>query len=155
MKSVSLAIAVSLTGWSERTFWRKCQAGGMQYEIRGGKSSIPFELIAGHITLPLADEDLHIIELADAGNADAQNDFGLLLLAHARPKSALRWLKLAARQEHANAMQELGRCYITGLGTSRDEHLGMMWIARAAAAGHCIARGQIDEMFRCFTAQAH
>jgi len=38
-------------------------------------------------------------------------------------------------------MQWLGHCYINGRGVPKDEHLGIMWIAKAAAQGHVIAQG--------------
>jgi TPR repeat protein len=39
-------------------------------------------------------------------------------------------------------MQLLGMCYMGGKGVPRDEHLSVMWIARAAAQGHAIAQAQ-------------
>jgi TPR repeat protein len=41
-------------------------------------------------------------------------------------------------------MQWLGHCYINGKGVQKDENLGVMWLAKAAALGHVIAQGQMN-----------
>ena len=56
------------------------------------------------------------------------------------------WLELAAKQQLADAMQLLGRCYLEGNGLTKDENLAIMWIAKAASLGHSIALAQIQSI---------
>ncbi|SCC95934.1 Sel1 domain protein repeat-containing protein (fragment) [Thiomonas sp. X19] len=41
-------------------------------------------------------------------------------------------------------MHWLYQCYMKGLGVERDENLAMMWLNKAAAHGHAIAKAQAD-----------
>ena len=81
---------------------------------------------------------------ADSGDAEAQNDIGQFFAIAGQPKAALYWLQLAAQQDHADAMQWLGRCYVGGDGVPMNVNLGFMWIAKAAAKGHVIAQAQVS-----------
>jgi len=71
---------------------------------------------------------------------------GQLCLAARRFEGARYWLELAARQDYPNAMQTLGRCYLAGDCVPKDENLGLMWIAKAAATGHAIAQAQMQAL---------
>jgi TPR repeat protein len=46
----------------------------------------------------------------------------------------------------------MGRAYAEGTGVPRDDNLGVMWIAKAAAGGHLISQAQISGMIRAVTA---
>lgn len=80
---------------------------------------------------------------ADQADAGAQTDVGQMLYLRGCHAAAVYWLRLAADQGDTDAMQCLGRCYAAGEGVARDENLALMWIAKAAAAGHFIAREQM------------
>jgi len=134
-----------LTGWSERTFWRRFADGSIKRDTNSaaGKSMVEFESIKPHICIPLGSSDYPLIEAADGGNAQAQTDLALLFLSNNRVKQALTWLEAAAKQEYPAAMRLMGACYIEGQGVGRDDNLGMMWIARAAAGGDRISQAQM------------
>jgi len=145
MEFINITTATSLTGWSERTFWRRFADGSIKRDTNSaaGKSMVDFESIKPHISILLVADDYSLIEAADAGNAEAQTDLALLFLSHNKIKQALTWLETAARQEYPAAMRLMGACYIEGQGVNRDDNLGMMWVARAAAKGDQISQAQM------------
>lgn len=143
---ISLPAAITLTAWSERTFYRKFANGSMARETENGRSAIPFDLIKPHLCIPLEPEDLSVVESADAGDAEAQNDLALIFLSNDKPKGAIYWLELAAKRDFADAMNLLGRCHISGSGVPKDENIGIMWLAKAAALGHVISLRQMESM---------
>ena len=152
MKYVSLQATITLTEWSERTIRRRIADGTLPYTdsltVGGGqnKTMIDFEAIKNAICISLEDDDLELIEAADAGDASAQNDLAMLFLEHDKPKSAIYWLELSVKQNFADAMQHLGNCYLKGYGVSKDHNLAIMWIAKAASLGHAIADQQIKSL---------
>lgn len=155
MELISLAAAITLTEWSERTFWRRFADGSVKRELESsgnGKSMVHLESVEAHITIPLAAEDLTLVQQADRGDAVAQNDLALIFLAGGKPRGAIYWLELAAKQDHADAMHWLARCYLDGNGVAPDHHLGLMWLSKAAAHGHRISQGQLQVMQERFTA---
>lgn len=139
MDLITLAAAITLTEWSERTFWRRITDGAIERLSRNGKAMIRFEAIAPYLCLPLEGEDLQLLERADAGEAAAQSDLALFFMQHGKRKGALTWLSLAAKQQDANAMYLLGRYYIDAPGAETDENLGLMWLAKAACYGSQMA----------------
>jgi TPR repeat protein len=146
VECISLAAAITLTQWSERTFWRKFSDGTMARSTGSGKAMLSFASIEAHLCMPLTLEDIAVLERADAGDAEAQNDLALLFLANNKPKGAIYWLEAAIKQDHAGAMYTFGRCHIEGCGMPANEDLGIMWIARAAAHQHLIAQAQMQAM---------
>jgi len=149
MQLVSLQAATTLTEWSVRTIRRRLADGNLQYAADNEayyKTMICFDSIKPDICIALAPEDIELIKSADAGDATAQNDLALLFLEQNKPKSAVYWLELAAKQQLSDAMQLLGCCYLTGNGLSKDDNLAMMWIAKAASLGHPIALAQIQSI---------
>jgi hypothetical protein len=143
---VSLPAAITLTGWSERTFWRRFAEGALERQTVKGGSVVRFAVIKPHLCIPLAIDDFAVLESAEAGSAEAQNDLALIFLANGKPKGAHYWLELAARQGYTDAMNLLGRCYLGAEGVAKDENIGMMWISKAAALGHLISQGQMQGM---------
>lgn len=102
--------------------------------------------IGPHICIPIGADDFAMIEHADAGEAQAQADLGVLFLAHGQSESAIYWLELSAKQNCANGMYLLGRCYIDGEVVSADENLGVMWIAKAASMNHTISKALMNSI---------
>lgn len=155
MELISLAAAITLTEWSERTFWRRFADGSVKREMESsgnGKSMLQLDSLRPHITIPLAPEDLALVQQADRGDAAAQSDLALVFLASGRTRGAIYWLELAARQDYADAMHWLARCYLDGNGVAPDDHLGLMWLSKAAAHGHRISQAQLQVMRDRFTA---
>jgi TPR repeat protein len=152
---ISLAAAITLTEWSERTFWRRFADGSVKREVESGgngKSMVHLESIEAHFAIPLAPEDLALVQQADRGDPSAQNDLALIFLAGGKTRGAIYWLELAAKQDCADAMHWLARCYLDGNGVAPDDYLGLMWLSRAAAQGHLISQGQLQAMRDRFTA---
>jgi hypothetical protein len=152
MTYVSLQAAMTLTEWSQRTIRRRIAEGALPFINRsaagGGqnKTFIEFEALRAAVCIPLGDDDMALLEAADSGDAQAQNELAMLFLEHHKPKSAIFWLELAAKQNLADAMHHLGSCYLKGVGVAQDNHLAIIWIAKAAALGHPIACRQIDSI---------
>jgi TPR repeat protein len=145
---VSIATAVTLTGWSERTFWRRLADGSVQRsaESANGRNMVRFDSIKMHLCVPLDADDILLICDADNGSAEAQVDLAILFMSYGKFKQAIAWLELAIKRDHAGAMHWLGRCHVEGNGVPKDENLGLMWIAKAAVQGHVISQGQMQAM---------
>jgi hypothetical protein len=150
MQFINIATAMTLTGWSERTFWRRFADGSVRRDTSSaaGKSMVEFDSIKPHMLIPLGVEDYSLVQAADAGNAEAQTDLALLFISHHKLKQGIAWLEAAVKQEHAAAMRLMGRCHIDGQGVDRDDNLGMMWLARAAAKGDLIAQAQMGAILQ-------
>jgi TPR repeat protein len=151
---ISLAAAITLTDWSERTLRRKLAEGSITRAPENGsngKSLIHFDSISEQVCVSLESEDLSVLIKADAGDAEAQSDMALIFLSSNKFKSAIYWLELAAKQAHPDAMHWLGRCHIDGNGVPKDENLGIMWLSKAAAHGHLISQAQMQAMRNRFT----
>ena len=144
MQFISLPAAITLTKWSERTFWRKFADGSLARETVNGKAMISFDLIKPHLCLALSPEDLSVLASAVAGDAEAQNEMALIFLANKKPKGAIYWLEQAAKQGCADAMNLLSQSYMTGSGVPQDENMGMIWLAKAATQGHLISQCQMQ-----------
>lgn len=149
MQHLSLQAATTLTEWSIRTIRRRLADGTLQCAADNEayyKTMICFDSIKPDICIALAPDDIELIKIADSGDATAQNDLALLFLEQNKPKSAVYWLELAAKQHCTDAMHLLGRCYLDGKGLPKNDNLGIMWIAKAASLGHPIALAQIQSI---------
>lgn len=146
MTYITLNTAVSLTGLSKRTLWRRIADGQLQ-ALGGGEQGdhtrILLDDVIARCSLKLGQDDLALIEQADMGEADAQCDLALLFLQQGLPVEAVHWLGLAAKQNYPEAMHQLGRCHIAGHGVDPNEAVGIEWISRAAALGHGTARHMV------------
>jgi TPR repeat protein len=98
-------------------------------------------------------EEVALLAQADAGDAEAQSDIGEMFMSSGRHEAGRYWLELAAEQGHANAMQCLARCYLSGQGAPKDENMAIRWLADAAARGHFIAREQMRALREGFFAE--
>lgn len=147
MQYISVQTASALTGRTERTFRRWATEGGRmrrgQIDSRG-RATVALEDVLPDIGLVLEPGDVELFCLADAGDAEAQNDLALVFMSAGKHEAAVYLLQLAAAQEHADSMHWLGRCYIDGSGVQRDQALGISWLAKAAAKGHVISQAQLD-----------
>lgn len=148
MQSVSISTAAALIGQSERTLRRRIADGSVfrAAESTVNRTLIAFDAIRDQIAMPLTSEEIELIFSADGGNAEAQNDLALLFLSRGKARHAIYWLKLSAKQNYADAMHWLGRCYIEGNAVAVDENMAMMWLSKSAAHGHKISQAQIQSI---------
>jgi hypothetical protein len=150
---INLATAATLTLWSKRTIWRRISDGtlartGGDDVLDDKKTKIQLETIKSYICVPMDMSDYELVEQADAGCPEAQSDLALLFMSHDKMESAVYWLELAAKQNYTGAMHLLGRYYIDGKGGQKNENVGMMWIAKAAAMGHVLSQELMHAVFR-------
>lgn len=90
------------------------------------------------------DEDLGkamklLYDSAEEGYAEAQFYLSMLLILtedEDRIDEAIDYLRKAAKQEHADAMYFLGKCYQSGKLVDQDEELGRYWLDKAKEAGY-------------------
>ena len=53
---------------------------------------------------------------------------------------AVKWYRMAAEQNHANAQNNLGECYYDGQGVEKDYEEAVKWCRKAAEQGHMKAQ---------------
>ena len=145
MSFISLNTAISITGLSRRTLWRRIADGSLRQEgggremPPGAATRVALDDVLALSPLKLAAEDRALIEDADAGGPEAQCDLALLLLGQDQAAEAVAWLRKAAQNLYPEAMHWLGRCHVAGTGVAADEAVGIDWIAQAARRGHATA----------------
>lgn len=149
MQTISLDAAVVITEKSRRTWWRRIAEGTVTRRAgdERGRAMVSWAEIAPHVCIPMTSEDCEFMLRADASDADAQNDIGQLFSLAGKHEAALYWLQQAAQRKNPDAMQWLGSCYLSGKGVSKDDNLGVMWIAKAASCGHVIAKAQMEALW--------
>ena len=88
--------------------------------------------------------------LAEEGNADAQNNLGVMheegLGVVQDYAEAVRWHQLAADQGNVYAQSNLGFMYATGYGVTEDYETAHMWFNIAASNGLEKARASLEEI---------
>jgi TPR repeat protein len=72
----------------------------------------------------------------DTGEGRAQND-----------EEAVKWLRYAAEQGHAEAQFALGTSILYGKGVSKDEQEAVKWYRKAAEQGHVIALLSLGKIY--------
>ena len=147
---ISIDTASIITERSKRT-WQRRLASGVERVLEDLRGRAMIRLVDVHpfICVPLSDYDISALVLADSGSAAGQCDIGQVFDLLGKHEIAIYWWRQAAEQGYAEAMQCLGSAHAEGRGVSVDENLALMWIARAAAQGHLIARAQIDGLLPC------
>lgn len=140
-------IAALVLGKSERTLKRWCDEGVLQSRAEAsGRAMVCLSGVLSRLGRAPDPELAELILEADHGNAAAQNDLGMLLLKEGISNGAFALFQQAAQQNDPDAMHWLYRCYQQGLGVERNENLAMMWLHKAAAHGHAIAKAQADAL---------
>ncbi len=144
--AVSLATTIAITELSRRTWWRRISAAAVQRldNDSRGRTMLCWADVLPRICIPMNADDHALVFRADNGDADAQNDIGQLFFVAEKYDVAHYWLQQAVGQDHADAMQWLACCYVAGRGVPKDNNLALMWLAKAAAHGNVIARGQMQ-----------
>jgi len=156
---INLSTAISVTGLSKRTLWRRIADGVLRTEDASNMAPPPLSQSSNPQTRVAVDdvfalsrlrlelEDRELIVAADAGSAEAQCDLALLFLAQDLAAEAAGWLERSARQGYLEGMHWLGRCHIAGNGVDADERRGIDWIARAANHGHATAAHMVRYLY--------
>lgn len=146
MKTVSLDTAVTVSGTSKRTWWRRISDGTVQKlpADAKGRAMVSLDDFIQSLPAPFPASDIDLVLAADAGDASAQNELGQLLHSQGRVESGLRFVTAAADAGCADAMQWLGRVHAGGMGVEANNNLALAWIAKAAAHGHKIAARQMQ-----------
>lgn len=152
MKAISLDSAIIVTEISKRTLWRRLTDGQitrLDNDDRG-RAMLAFEDLVPLLCVEVDPEEYGLFINADAGDPDAQNDLAQLFLDAGKPEIALYWLQSAVTAQQSvvsvDAMHNLSKLYTKGIGVPKDENTGLMWLAKAAAHGHVIARQQMEAL---------
>lgn len=151
---VGAKTAAMLTGKSTRTILRWVTAGEIQSVMVGnGRPGIAntrhlFDLssLAPHIPVKMTKKFIQSVMKAEAGDAQCLMDVALYFLSCKQPSVALLWYEEAAAKGHSSAMNSLSECYLKGLGTRRNDALGLKWLAEAAIHGNAIAQAKIETL---------
>lgn len=145
MKPITLATAIVVSEKSRSTWLRRIADGSIErLPDEGGRTMVSMTAVREMLASPLCDEDWDVLGQADAGDPGAQSELGQLFSATGKPAIALHFLRAAAEQNEADAMQYLGRMYAAGEGVEKDERVAMVWIAKAASHGSVIANAQLS-----------
>jgi TPR repeat protein len=151
MPTIHFKSAMALVGLSRASLWRRIKGHpGSSETIGESKGHTQTRLNLSHALnwaeLRFDDEEMGHILPADAGDAKAQCELGLILIEHQRPERAIYWLELAAAQGYADAMQWLGQLTASGQDVEKDKARGIERIKQAAEHGHFIARRQVEAL---------
>jgi TPR repeat protein len=117
---------------------RQCVAVGLLLALGCGAARADFRTgEAAFKAGNYGDAYLQLLGLGHAGDARAQfllgqmSDIGLAPIA-LDPREAVRWYKLAAAKNHAEAQYTLARAYALGRGVKQDKDQALHWLNRAA-----------------------
>jgi TPR repeat protein len=145
---ISLKTAITLTGLSKRTLWRRILDGLIpraEEENYNEKARIYLDSIKNDLCIPFDQNDFVLIKNADSGDSESQTDLAVMFWEYRKMDSAIYWLNLAAKKNYANAMYLLGKYYIEKDENLLNKNIGIMWIAKAAIQGHIVAMEQMKE----------
>ena len=136
--------------------WQRRMEQGLVARQADGRALVPWAALQAELAVPLAARDAPLLERADRGEAAAQADVGALLALAALDAAqgseggdggvaaARYFLELAAQQDEADAMHWLALLHAAGrAGGAEGDALALMWLGRAAAHGHVLAREQV------------
>lgn len=143
MTAVTLTTAAALCDLNPRTIRRKMNDGTVSRcasEGRG-KTMVSLDDVLRLAHMRMADDERCLVEKADAGDPESIGDLGLLFMQLSRFGVARYWLELAADHGNVDAMHCMSHYYLTV--EHRNDHLALMWLAKAAAGGHVIAQRQL------------
>jgi len=145
---ISIKTYAHLVNLSERTIRRHIEAKKLTsfYDASLNRTLISIKDMIKNSLIALNEDEANLILAADSGEANSQTEVALLFLEHKKATQAIYWLKLAAMQDHVDAMCLLGDCYLRGLGHEKDRNVAISWIAKVASAGSGIANQQMDSL---------
>jgi uncharacterized protein len=145
--------------WAEAVSWlEKAVSQGF-----GPAQKFLSEMLSGPlITEHLAKDDYDETELyrqacawyeqrANAGDAEAQYDFGLMLRNSDSPiyspERATHWMKAAAQQDHGFACRRLGHWLLDDKEPQGNIEQGIRWLSRAAELGDSWACKSLGDLY--------
>lgn len=125
-------------------------------------SSNPASNVISHDNLNLDTDQLLSLKskpifplLKNATNGDirAQYEIGLKFLSgndgvEKNINQALKWLKVAANNEHTGARLKLGKLYLDGVDVDRDYRTAASWLEKAAFAGDSEAQLTLGDLYK-------
>ncbi len=85
---------------------------------------------------------------AQSGIAQAQTVFGLELESEKNFTEAVAWYRKAAAQGEANAMRNLGVCYLSGKGVTKEPAEAANWFRKAADLGNQDAPDDLGDLYQ-------
>ena len=92
-----------------------------------------------------------VLKRAQAGDANAQNELGLLYSeGRGLPQNYLEakdWFKKAADQGHAGAQVNLGTLYSLGRGAPYSDRMALFWFQKAAEQRNALAFAKLGMMY--------
>lgn len=83
-----------------------------------------------------AASDVRVEQRSENGDAEAQNEMGLVADDSRHYAEAFKWFELAAKQGLSKAQLSVGYAYDKGLGVEKDQVQAVHWYALAAAQGN-------------------
>ena len=117
-------------------------------------SSAWADLESAHQALAWGDYDVALrqfVELADAGDAEAQMQLGNLYRegtgVDRNAETAVQWYRQAAEHGHAEAQYRLGSMHLTGEGVFKDDVWAINWYRKAAQQGHQQAQQDLAAIY--------
>lgn len=103
---------------------------------------------AVQVVVDHADSVAGLRELAQKGDADAQNKLGKYFLQQGDDYAQARlWFQRSADQHFAEAQNNMGVLYQHGLGVEQDVVKAMHWYQQAAAQGLPVAQSNIGFLY--------
>ena len=90
-------------------------------------------------------------QLAQGGDASAQNELGLLYYegkgVPQNHRKAKEWFDKAVEQGHAGAQVNLGTLYLRGEGAPQSSQMALFWFSRAAGQEDALAFAKLGLMY--------
>ena len=90
------------------------------------------------------------MELSEQGQAEVQFNQAKIYIKdddNQNDELAVSYFHQAAQRGHADAQNNLGRCYELGIGIDKDEKQAVYWYHEAAKQGHAAAQNSLGEMY--------
>ena len=149
---------------AEARVWyrRAAEQGHVQAQLNVGGEPVDDSIKAERVTesepeelsLIVGAQQEDIDELrtrAEAGDAEAQNDLGVIYdNGNVLPQNlvqAAAWYRKAAEQGDSRAQANLGFMYATGRGVPRNDVEAVAWYRKGAAQGHRVSKSFLDRMY--------
>ena len=112
--------------------------------------SKPIE-VSGNDLSRLEETTKELRELAERGDASAQNELGLLYYegrgVGQNYRKAKEWFDKAVQQGHTGAQVNLGTLYLRGEGAPQSSQMALFWFIRAAGQEDALALAKLGFMY--------
>jgi len=120
--------------------------------LAGCKTGAPEAATAGTAGTPVRPKvvpelDRHVLEMAEAGDLEAQYRVGVYEQERGAYQRAAAWYAKAAAVGHAGAQDRLGFLYATGQGVAQDNAVAFGWFQKSAAQNYPPAISNLGLMY--------